>query len=234
MSLSAHERNLQRACEADIAAGLSAEDVIRYQRMLERGTCPGWFADFLAQGDGRWDIYDGYALLLLSGWWFDGLVAFVHVHVGVGPAADRLVDENNKRLAGLPDWARAEFSPIVGSGYCDDGSFEWTRPLRLYTHGPDGKRASYVSKPWTLPLEVGRTTASRTLLHIAEDNGVARWPYGSNRITVCVATDAGENEIAPLPRLPKLDIKSRVVPLTLHGADLGLTPSRSGAAGGDR
>src|SRR5690606_39295719 len=36
--------------------------------------------------------------------------------------------------------------------------------------------------PGLLPLEVGYTDGSRTLLHFAQERGVARWPYGSDTI----------------------------------------------------
>lgn len=216
MSTAAHERDLQYAFEEDVAGGLNAADVVRYQRTLERGECPAWLADFLAQGRERWSIYDGYALMLLDRWWFAGFVAFAHVRVGVGPAADRMVDENNARLAALPAGFRAEFVPMVGSSYCDDGSFGWTQALRFEVFS-DGAKCAHVHEPWTLPLEVGRTTASRTLLHITQSGGVARWPYDARHITVCRTTKAGLEAFTP--KLPSS--LSRVL-LADACADLGL------------
>lgn len=192
----AYDRDFRRTCEDALARGLNYADVQRYLDMVANGTCPAWLSDFLRQGRERWSIYDGYALYLLSGWWFNGLISFAHVRVGVGPAADKMVEENNARLAALPAEFRAEFVPMVGSSYCDDGAFEWVKPLALEVF-VDGAVRIYEHEPWSLPLEVGRTLASRTLLHIEQSGGVARWPYGSRHIIVCRTTKAGIDAFAP-------------------------------------
>lgn len=196
MSRSAHERDLEISFEQDLARGLSHAEVRRHQEMLESSECPAWLADFLAQGRDRWSIYDGYALLVLLRWWVGGFISFASARVGVGPAADKMVDENNARLARLPSGFEAEFVPMIGSSYCDDGAFEWVKPLALEVF-VDGAVRIYEHEPWSLPLEVGRTLASRTLLHIEQSGGVARWPYGSRHITVCRTTKAGIDAFAP-------------------------------------
>jgi hypothetical protein len=188
----AYDRDFRRACDEELADGLIRADVQRYLDLIDDGTYPAWLANFLRQGSERWSIYDGCALRLLDEWWFGGLISFAHVRVGAEPAADRMVDENNARLAGLPPDFCAEFVPMVGSSYCDDGSFRWTKPLTFEVLS-DGSKRAYQHEPWTLPLEVGRTLASRTLLHIRQSGGVARWPYGSLHITVCLTTAAGRD-----------------------------------------
>lgn len=212
----AYDREFRRTCEDALARGLSYANVQRYLDMVENGTCPAWLSAFLRQGRERWSIYDGYALMLLDRWWFAGFVAFAHVRVGVDPVADRMVDENNARLARLPAGFRAEFAPMVGSSYCDDGNFGWTQPLRFEVFR-DGAKHACVQEPWTLPLEVGRTMASRTLLHIMQSGGVARWPYDARHITVCRTTKAGQEAFTP--KLPS--IVSNVL-LGEACADLGL------------
>ncbi|MET8278836.1 hypothetical protein [Micromonospora sp. NPDC005174] len=53
------------------------------------------------------------------------------------------------------------------------GGRRWPRPL-----GSAGRRMG------EHPLEIGPTDASRTLMHLMQDDAVARWPYGFTRVYV--------------------------------------------------
>jgi|GEM_PF-5594423 len=76
-----------------------------------------------------------------------------------------------------------------------DGSFTWKSTVKFSVQRYDGT-AKKVRKPRpvsvaprTVPLEVGYTKGSRTMLHLSADLGLARWPYGSEAITVFVTLD---------------------------------------------
>ncbi len=174
MGATLHERELQDSYWRDRARGMNPEEVEHCLGLFYSEPGQTWVVHFLTQSNAAWDIYDAYALHALLSWWMDGFVAFAHVPVGARPTWDRLVEENNARLAGLPHGFRATFAPTGGFGYCDDGTFEWTEPLRLAQRVGDGV-GELVVEPGSLPLEVGRTKSSRTLLHILCDCGVARW-----------------------------------------------------------
>lgn len=194
--LARHEQALRASFERDLASGLDPEEPRRQLAMLSDGTCPRWLAVFLAQrSDGAYDLLDGYASYVLMSWWRDGWVAFAHTRVGVGPVADKLADENNARLSGLQPPYRARFAPMLASGYCDDGAFYWDARIQLGARAGSGSEASYFQDAGRAPFEVGLTKSSRTIQHLMDDGGVARWAYGSAFITLGLVTEAGREAL---------------------------------------
>jgi hypothetical protein len=242
MSLTVHERDLQDAYWRDRAHGMDPEEVEHCLGLFYSEAGQTWVADFLTQSHAAWSFYDAYALHTLLSWWLDGFVSFAHVTVGVAPTWDRFVEENNARLARLPVGFRATFAPTGGFGYCDDGQFEWTEPLRFRQRSSDGA-TDIVVQPGSLPMEVGHTKASRTILHIVCDCGLARWPYNAKHIALCLVTDAGVHAFASNDnqRRPRAKGDLTAALDAVHAtratgaacADLGLTTSR-GATGGGR
>jgi hypothetical protein len=185
---SLHAQALRAGYHAALGAGLDPRDVGAKYRALQQNECPEWLARFLFQksnGQGP-DLYDAYALLMLCNWSNAGWLAFYHVAVGVGPVADRKVDENNARLRGLAPCFSAVFRPEFHVGRCDDGQFSWSSPLTFPTHE---------QQPGLVPFEVGTTASSRTILHLREDGGVARWAYDSNDIVLGVVTPVGRRAL---------------------------------------
>jgi hypothetical protein len=142
------------------------------------------------------------------------IAAFIHVHAaimdgdvavatietgGAIPAADSERTSNAERLAGLP----APLSATVDlDQHCadSDGLLWWTRPIRMsistgipYIQPCGGKAPLDMRRyiePRHVPLEIGTTKASVTLFHLMRDRGVARWPYGHDRIVVFAVTEA--------------------------------------------
>jgi hypothetical protein len=135
-------------------------------------------------------VYDAYAFGLLMTWYETGLISFVSISVGAGPCQDHKVDENNKILRGLPRGFSADFIPGKGTGDLDDGLFRWSVPIRI-EHMVDGEYEIRTQPPGVVPFEVGTTRASRTLYHLRKDGGLARWPYDSKEIVLCVVTQKG-------------------------------------------
>jgi hypothetical protein len=118
-----------------------------------------------------------------------GDIACCSVPVPSGPGADREIKLNQSVLDRLPDGFRAEYSPERGRGADDDGLFTIEKGIGLWRafREPEGTTRT---EPWffkedhTIALEVGTTSVSKTLWHLRCGNGVARWPYGYDKIIV--------------------------------------------------
>ena len=124
-----------------------------------------------------------------------GRVGFIRVRTGGTPHSDKMRKINADMLAILPEPFEGEVDMAQNGAPCD-GSFRWTRPIKVETSTertkitPDGGirtiTAPVAIKPGELPLEIGDTFPSRTILHLAEEGGVARWPYGTDWISILV------------------------------------------------
>lgn len=168
--------------------------------------------------DGRWrDEYleriGQHHFGMRSGWSMDQIAAFAHMHSALmsgfvydveistrgtpGPDADR--DGNAAKVAHLPGPFTATVSASQNNAD-QDGWLTWDEPIKMekslnvpWTDGIHGQQP--VTRiievgPGRVPLEIGTTKCSRTLLHCRMDGGVARWPYGHDRIVLYVsATD---------------------------------------------
>jgi hypothetical protein len=105
--------------------------------------------------------------------------------IGAMPGADADVVGNTQKLAAFNNGTpfEAVFDPHRGyTGSAGDGSFAWTQPIMLDQYLRTGSVKSQQFEPMSVPFEVGQTAARTTFLHLLEDSGVARWPYGSTRI----------------------------------------------------
>ncbi|MEA2206553.1 MAG: hypothetical protein QOE77_3329 [Blastocatellia bacterium] len=134
--------------------------------------------------------YDAYAFSQVHAQILTGEVAIILVNVGATPRGDKEVDYHNAILADSPSYMF--FGTFYGGLADQDGSFTWKSNVEFNVHRYDGA-AKKVRKPRpvsvaprTVPLEVGYTKGSRTMLHLGEEHGLARWPYGSESITVFV------------------------------------------------
>jgi hypothetical protein len=128
------------------------------------------------------------------------------IEVGEEPGPDDAIKSNNAKLVDLPKPFKASFDP--GPRKEGDGLLEWETivafgPIQCEDHGKDDKDpcpAAFMKaisrKPGSIPLEVGTTKPSRTLLHLLEPPfGVARWPYNSKDIHVLVRTPKSINAL---------------------------------------
>lgn len=112
-----------------------------------------------------------------------GSVVRVRVNVGTVPRQDRFRAENGAALSDLPEPFVASVCQEQNGGDCD-GDFAWAGPIQL-SQGWDGGIADMPAFD-QVSLEIGSTSASRTLLHLVETGCVARWPYGSEDIWLFV------------------------------------------------
>jgi hypothetical protein len=166
---------------------------------------------------GRWGRF--YRESIHQGRWAGGLpleqiAAFAHFHsevmsgciaaVGIetdyespGPDSDRA--GNAARLTGLPWPFVAEVDP--GQHQADnDGYLKWIEPIQAeastgtpFTRAGgriEPRQITRTIPPGRVPLEIGTTRASVSLLHVIREKGLARWPYGHDRISLFVRTGA--------------------------------------------
>jgi len=153
------------------------------------------FAPWLAHAisDHSWhtsfDLVEAYAFSQVWGMIHLGMVGLCRIDVGTIPSADKEVEENQRALdEGLPEPFHALVQSNAGRGADDDGKFGWKRAVELdrVTITADGVERH---TPWKcsrrkLQLEIGTTTAVRTLGHLLENIGLARWDYSSKEIIV--------------------------------------------------
>jgi hypothetical protein len=158
----------------------------------------------------HYDIYDAYAFAQVHTQILTGRVATALVNVDATPRGDKEVDYHNAVLA--DSQSHIFFGTFYGGLADQDGSFAWKSHVEFDVHRYDGA-ADKVRKPRpisiaprTVPLEVGYTKGSRTMLHLGLEHGLARWPYGSELITVFVAIDPF---ILKLPYSPRRTGPSR-------------------------
>jgi hypothetical protein len=147
---------------------------------------------FMQKYMGKPDFADAYAFAGLHMLMCSGEIASFKVDIGKSPLLDSQTEENNRILNVLqrsrssPKF-RAVFVPGKGGSADDDGIFSWADCVdaSIITEPPN-KTARVVLDPMQVPLEVGYTEASKTLIHLRGEGGVARWPYGHNELTILV------------------------------------------------
>lgn len=166
-----HERALREAVQAQVdVLGAPLQQVLGHH---EARRYPQWLCDFVTQKRNRWDLYDAYAFLTIYVRWRRGELVFAMVEAGAVPEADAEREVNRKTLGKLPH----PFSASVEPDCNGDGVLIWSGPLAL------GERTESV------PLEIGSTRSSRTLLHLEQSaRGLARWPYGSTQVVLGLCT----------------------------------------------
>lgn len=125
-------------------------------------------------------IYDAYAFCQMRILVASSDVLRFTIDVGCEPSSDCQIDLNNAALSDLPVPFTAVFRPEAGRGAKSDGHLKWDKKIMAFAYDGTGIQVD----PISVPLEVGTTLASRTLVHVYQDRGVARWPYGSDKIYV--------------------------------------------------
>jgi hypothetical protein len=150
--------------------------------VLGQGPSSGWT-------DGQlWDLSGLLEFL------FEGSVRLFRVSIGAEPVRDRFRAKNQAALrAGLPEGCTAD---VWGAERDESRSVEPFDGIVAFSTGVKYRSWElYGNEPLDLdlgtygdlPLEIGRTDATRTYSHLAEDGAVARWPYNHGVLAVLVA-----------------------------------------------
>lgn len=148
--------------------------------------CRGFFSpDYVAIVSDRWGdaltFGDVYSFIQVHSALSSGQALMTQVDVGAQPQLDKYVKENNSLLQALPHPFSAEFWGGKGD---EDGQLAWSEAIEASARLVDGKEKGGTIPAGTAPLEVGHTNGFTTLRHLSLGRRLARWPYGSNTITI--------------------------------------------------
>jgi hypothetical protein len=172
-----HERALHRIVDRICAEEPEAATGLYWLLgLMKDGRFPDSAVDSVVQKHSSpYDVYDAYCMLQFHARAVGRQMVFHVAPVGRTPVADRLRDENNLRLKGLP----APFAATFHGGTADsDGILRWDEPIAFQFFSDDeDDRIVLPPRAGGVPLEVGVTKGSRTILHLVEGRGLARWPY---------------------------------------------------------
>jgi hypothetical protein len=131
---------------------------------------------------GAYDIYDAFCFWRINILLVTKQLLYLRVPLGHFPLNDDRVEGNNLFLSKLP----SPFKAVFWGGLLEcDGKLDWSEAVEMYeadTNHPFLVRPGYDG----VPLEVGRTSAQRSLFHFIESGGLARWPYGQDEIWLFV------------------------------------------------
>jgi hypothetical protein len=199
-----HERAIERKIDRMIVDDPgSAMTFLRLARDLnhKEGHWHPDLVDIVVQGEGgRYDIHDAYCYAVFLGFLTRRKVAFRTFGTDGPPARDREKEQNDAIFRGL-DPESPFFGEFHGGAGDSDGVFGWRKPIEMYLIAPDTPEEYEVIEvpPTILPLEVGTTMGSRTLLHLMEDRGIARWPYGHDILHCFYVVDRTPVSLSDLP-----------------------------------
>jgi hypothetical protein len=193
-----HDRGAHAVLDRILTTEPTAAALVRTRGRLASGDhfTPG-FVDAVGQmhriKPARWPVHQVAAFLDIHAAIGAGRYAMVKVEVGETPRADAERSANAAALADLPEPFTAELDAHQNAAD-EDGTVAWsdsivaTRSTGVpYTAGcaaPESLTVPTTIQALSVPLEVGTTMPSRTLLHLEEDGGVARWAYGSTDLYV--------------------------------------------------
>ena len=185
------ERFAEKATKKRIkASGAYASHLYMMQDEL-RERWPTSLVDCIHQGwegEGSMPIHHVDAALHTLCEIAEGDIAVFSVPVGRVPFADKCVKQNNDALTDIQaDHVQARF---WGGTQDEDGCLETTRPVHAQVRRDDVVLATLV-RPWAFPLEVGTNSAAKFRFALLQSQGIARWPYGQDRITVFTKRFAG-------------------------------------------
>lgn len=114
-----------------------------------------------------------------------GQIAVVVFDVNAEPSPDRFREENHNKLQREDSCYEA----AVTGAYDEDGWFKWTRQHEFIVFNSIENSDRIILQPKCIPLEIGTTKASRTLMHLRQDGAVARWPYGHRTVACFIVVD---------------------------------------------
>ncbi|OAH10875.1 hypothetical protein [Streptomyces jeddahensis] len=126
-----------------------------------------------------------------------GEFAKVQIIVGATPGPDADREGNAAKLRGTHPAFRAHLD-MQQNGAEGDGTLSWGDPIGVEKSvgvpfiadcGKNSVIIEHPVAPASVPLEVGYTKPSRTLLHLKKFGGVARWAYDDDRICLLINTE---------------------------------------------
>ncbi|WP_422132211.1 hypothetical protein [Streptomyces misionensis] len=180
----------------------AAQVLAETRQALRSGRMDDAYRDRIGQTQHRatyWPPEQAAAFLRVHTGLMSGEFAMALIEVGEMPAGDADRHVNAQRLSHVhPAFTvRVDAEQSHAEG---DGEFCWAVPVRAqrstgrpFSAGlpPSPELAAYEVPPNCVPLEIGLTFPSRTLMHLLKHGGVARWPYQSTVVALLLNTQTG-------------------------------------------
>jgi hypothetical protein len=201
--MTVHEQAAERTVTRMLTAGGSQAEILTAAlRSVTAGIVADSVIDVMGRpyGGGRpesWPLAQLYCIGFAHASINSGAIGRTEIAVpGDGPGPDREREANQAALAQLcrPFTATVDMGQMCADS---DGTLSWDEPVVvLQATPPPGYRGEetpkyvrrdVVVRPGSVPLEIGSTTPSRTLMHLHESGGVARWPYGASTLHLWLA-----------------------------------------------
>lgn len=193
-----HERGAHAVLDRMLTLEPTAVELVRTRsRLADDRHFTSGFVSAVGQlhrvAPGDWPVHQVAAFLDVHAAVGAGRYAMVHVEVGATPCPDAERAANAAALSDLPEPFTAHLD--MGQNAADeDGTVLWADDIIVtrstgvsYTAACSTREPLTIPtlvRPFHVPLEVGTTMPSRTLLHMEEDGGVARWAYGSTDLHI--------------------------------------------------
>ncbi|KUL50597.1 hypothetical protein ADL28_25340 [Streptomyces violaceusniger] len=168
----------------------------------------------------QWPLHQHAAFLELHALVGSGAVTYTCISTGGAPGADADREGNAAKLAQTHPRFTAHLD-MTQNGADADGTLRWegrlevSRPTGAFFYGSACRNASQsiLVKPAnvaasSVPLEVGDSWPSRTLMHLIQYGAVARWPYGSKLIWLFLNFNRGVDWWGDRPRRDAPAIRS--------------------------
>jgi hypothetical protein len=181
--------SLDRAAREGLKQRLEQEPPLRavlekQRRRYQTGEWPQSFVDCVFQYHWRHkvDLFDIYVLSDTTARVNSDIadVPLFQIPVGSEPLPDRDVKGNNRLLRNLPPLFSGTF---WGGTQDEDGVIRWKKPIHVYLSS--GKEAGWlIAEPFHVPLEAGYNSSGKMHRALCLTQGIARWPYGQDHITV--------------------------------------------------
>jgi hypothetical protein len=194
-----HEQMAAKLMDQMLYSPSAAQVLAETRQALRSGRMDATYRDRIGQTQHRaayWPPEQAAAFLRVHAGLTSGEFAVALLEVGEVPAGDADRRVNAERLARMhPAFAArldAEQSNAEG-----DGEVCWTASIRAQRSTgrpisggatPSPQLSAHEVPPGCVPLEIGLTFPSRTLLHLLKHGGVARWPYQSTVVALLLNT----------------------------------------------
>lgn len=196
-----HEQMAAKLMDQMLYSPSAAQVLAETRQGLRSGRMDAAYRDRIGQTQHRaayWPPEQAAAFLRVHTGLMSGEFAVALLEVGDMPAGDADRHVNAERLARVhPAFAArldAEQSNAEG-----DGEVCWTAPIRAQRSAgrplsgdvaPSPELTTHEVQPGCVPLEIGLTFPSRTLMHLLKHGGVARWPYQSTVVALLLNTQS--------------------------------------------
>lgn len=197
----AHELMAASLLDQMLYSPSAARALAQTRQDLRAGHIPAAYRDRIGQTQHRaayWPPEQAAAFLRIHTGLMSGEFAVTLLSVGELPAGDADRGINAERLTKLNS-AFTAWLDVEQSGAEGDGELRWGTPVRAQ-RSTGRASAGDVTRPEVdecevppgcVPLEIGLTFPSRTLMHLIKHGGVARWPYQSTTVALLLNIQAG-------------------------------------------